>query len=96
MVSTTWRQHDQIKRPRDHIVEKFLGTSLAGDRKLYFEASPMSCAQMGQSRTLFILAYGLQDDIVDPISQSNAFLLALSRPCSAADPVVRCIAFVDV
>ena len=77
-MAAQW-QHDQIKRPRDHIVEKFLGTSLAGDRKLYFEASPMSYAQVGQSRTLFILAYGLQDDIVDPISQSNAFLLALSQ-----------------
>src|SRR5712692_3470415 len=33
-----WR-HDQVSRPRDSIVEKFLGVSLIDDRRLYFEAS---------------------------------------------------------
>src|SRR5258708_27365335 len=35
-------QHDQIARPRDQIAEKFLGAAPMDNRRLYFDASPVS------------------------------------------------------
>ena len=36
-LARQWR-HDQISRPRDQIVERFLGASLIDDRRIYFDA----------------------------------------------------------
>jgi acetyl esterase/lipase len=72
-------QHDQIARPRDQIVEKFLGASPMQNRRIYFESSPMSYATIDKSPARFLLIHGTNDDVVDPPSQSQAFLVALNQ-----------------
>ena len=72
-------EHDQIARPRDQITEKLLGGPPMLSRKVYFEASPLSYATVDKNRTRFLLVYGREDDIVDPISQSERFLTALKQ-----------------
>jgi len=72
-------QHDQIARPRDQIVEKFLGASPMQNRRIYFESSPMSYATIDRNRSRFLLVHGTNDDVVDPPSQSQAFLIALNQ-----------------
>jgi acetyl esterase/lipase len=71
--------HDQIARPRDQIVEKFLGQAPMDDRRIYFDASPISYATRGNNKTSFFLTWGTADDIADPATQSEAFLLALKQ-----------------
>jgi len=71
--------HDQVARPRDQIVEKFLGKPPMEDRKLYFESSPISYATRANNQTSFFLTWGTADDIADPATQSEAFMLALKQ-----------------
>jgi acetyl esterase/lipase len=80
--------HDQIGRPRDQIVEKFLGAAPMENRRLYFDASPMSYATLDNNTTAFLLTYGLQDDVVDWQPQSDSFLLALKQARFFARSVV--------
>jgi acetyl esterase/lipase len=70
---------DQLARPRDQIVEKLLGVAPMENRRLYFDASPMSYATSDNNATAFLLTYGTDDDIVDYRPQSEAFLLALKQ-----------------
>jgi acetyl esterase/lipase len=71
--------HDQIARPRDQIVEKFLGKPPMEDRKMYFESSPISYATRANNQTSFFLTWGTAEDIADPATQSEAFMLALKQ-----------------
>ena len=75
-------QHDLLARPRDNISEKFLGVAPHTDRKVFFDASPISYATVGRNSTRFLLIHGTDDDIVDPATQSIAFLNALTRRAS--------------
>lgn len=77
-LARQWR-HDQISRPRDQIVEKFLGASLIDDRRIYFDASPLSHVSSKNNGTAFLLAWGTEDDVVDHKEQSEAFLEALKQ-----------------
>jgi hypothetical protein len=83
---TQWR-HSQIVNPGDNLVECFLGASPAQDRRIYFEASPISYATTGNNKTAVYLGWGTEDDVVDCRTQSQEFLLALKqanftvRPC---------------
>ena len=70
-------QGDQERRPRDQIVEKFLGRAPMDDRKLFFDASPMSYAVKGPNHPQFMLTWGTADDVVDNDRQSAVFLNAL-------------------
>jgi acetyl esterase/lipase len=72
-------QHDVPVRPRDNITEKFLGAGPHTDRKVFFEASPISYATVDKNATRFLLVYGHEDDVVDPATQSAAFLTALKQ-----------------
>jgi acetyl esterase/lipase len=75
-------QHDQLARPRDQITEKFLGVSPMQSRRTYFDASPISYATLDKREktgTRFLLLHGTHDDIVDPQTQSQAFLGALKQ-----------------
>ena len=72
-------EHDQITRPRDQIVEKLLGGPPMVDRRVYFEASPLSYVTVDKNSTRFLLIYGREDDVVDPASQSEKFLTALKQ-----------------
>ncbi len=72
-------EHDQIYRPRDQITEKFLGGPPAASRKVFFDASPLSYATIDKNSTKFLLIYGREDEIVDPATQSDRFLIALKQ-----------------
>jgi acetyl esterase/lipase len=72
-------QHDLVARPRDNIGEKFLGAAPHANRKVFFEASPMSYATVDRNSTRFLLIHGTDDDVVDPATQSTAFLGALKQ-----------------
>jgi dipeptidyl aminopeptidase/acylaminoacyl peptidase len=70
---------DLAARPRDPIVEKFLGVSATQNRHIYFEASPISYATVDHNKIRVLLIHGTDDDIVDPPTQSGAFLTALTQ-----------------
>ena len=53
------------------------------NRKLYFDASPMSYVTKDNSSVAFLLSHGTEDDIVDR-AQSDAFLLALKQNLNPA------------
>lgn len=72
-------QHDLLVRPRDNISEKFLGAAPHTDRKVFFEASPISYAAVDKNGTRFLLVYGTDDDVVDAETQSAAFVTALKQ-----------------
>src|SRR5262245_34997940 len=77
-LAAQWR-HDLVSRPRDQIVERFLGASLIDDRRVYFDASPLSYVSAKNNGTAFLLAWGTADDIVDHEEQSGVFLEALKQ-----------------
>jgi acetyl esterase/lipase len=81
-------QHDLIARPRDNISEKFLGAAPYANRKVFFEGSPISYATVDRNSTRFLLIHGTNDDIVDPATQSTAFLGALKQAGFYARTVV--------
>jgi acetyl esterase/lipase len=72
-------QHDQIARPRDQIAEKYLGASPMQNRRVYFDSSPLSYATIDRNRARFLLIHGTADDVVDPVTQSQAFQNALNQ-----------------
>jgi acetyl esterase/lipase len=77
-LARQWR-HDQLTRFDDHIVQQFLGASLAEDRWAYFEASPISYVSNKNNATAFLVAWGTADDIVDHEEQGEAFVEALKQ-----------------
>src|SRR5439155_4396124 len=60
-LAAQWR-HDQLSRPRDHIVERFLGASLNDEPRLYFDAVPNSYVAAKNNATAFLIAWGTADD----------------------------------
>jgi acetyl esterase/lipase len=80
--------HDLVPRCDDPIVEKFLGVAPTQNRRIYFEASPLSYATSDNNATAFLLSYGTEDDIVDRTTQSEAFLTALKQSRFYARTVV--------
>jgi acetyl esterase/lipase len=72
-------EHDLVARPRDNISEKFLGAAPYTSRRAFFDASPISYATVDKNSTRFQLIHGDHDDIVDPATQSTAFLIALKQ-----------------
>jgi acetyl esterase/lipase len=71
-LAAQW-EHDLVSRPNDNIAQTFLGTALVNDRRLYFDASPLSYVTTAAPAPAFFLAWGTHDDIVDP-RQSETFL----------------------
>lgn len=71
--------HEQGLYPNDKFVEKFLGASPMQNRRVYFDASPISYATVDHNRLRVLLIHGTNDDIVDPETQSGAFLTALTQ-----------------
>ena len=76
-LSAQW-EHDLITRPTDNITEKFMGFPPMQDRRAWYAVSPISHAIFANNSTAFLLAWGTDDDIVDP-KQSEAFLTALKQ-----------------
>ena len=77
-LAAQW-QHDLVARPRDQITEKFLGAAPIENRRIYFDASPLSYATRDNNQTAFLIAYGTEDDVVDVATQSTAFVTALKQ-----------------
>jgi dipeptidyl aminopeptidase/acylaminoacyl peptidase len=55
---------------------------------VFFEASPISYATVDKNATRFLLVHGTDDDVVDPATQSTAFLKALKQASFFARTVV--------
>ncbi len=70
---------DLKTRPRDPIVEKFIGKSPVEDRRIFFDASPLSYATARVNAPGFLLAWGTADDIVEPAAQALPFRDALKQ-----------------
>jgi acetyl esterase/lipase len=81
-------QHDLVSRPGGSITEKFLGAAPPANRRRYFDASPMSYATTDNAATAVLLSWGIEDDIVDPETQSKAMLNALKQAGIFARSVV--------
>jgi len=81
-----WKQ-SQIQNPGDNLVESLLGATPAQNRRLYFDASPISYATTDNNKTAVFLIWGTEDDVVDYRAQSLEFMTALkqaefqARPC---------------
>jgi acetyl esterase/lipase len=86
-LAAQW-QHDLAGRPFDSIAARFLGAPLVDDRRLYFEASPLSWATRDMNKTAFLLAWGTEDDVVERTTQSEVFLRALKQAGFFARPVI--------
>ena len=86
-MAAQW-EHDLLHRPHDNITEKFLGAPLTQNRRIYWEASPLSYVTRDNNQTSFLLSWGTEDDIVDRHTQSDHFLLALKQAGFFVRPVI--------
>lgn len=74
-----WRHDLPVRLGEQNIVELFLGVSPARDRRICFEASPISHAIEANNKTAFLVVWGTQDDVVEPATQSIPFVEALKQ-----------------
>ncbi len=73
-----WR-HSQLGNPGDNLVECMVGVSPTKDRRIYFDASPLSHAITANNKTAVFLIWGTEDDVVRSWRRS-------SRPSSRCGP----------
>ena len=77
----------QVQGGRDNNFEKFMGCPPMQDRRLYFDASPISYATFANNTIAVLLVTGTEDALVDRGTQTDPFELALKqagffvRPC---------------
>ena len=82
-----WTSAQGQAPPGNNIVEKFLGVPPMENRQLYFDATPISYATFANNKIGVLLVTGTQDALVDPVTNTYAFQLALNqagffvRPC---------------
>ncbi len=75
-----WHRDDLLFRMREpRGVEKFLGKSPLDDRRIYFDASPLSYATVRPDPPAFLIVWGQEDDLVDYATQAVPFRDALRR-----------------
>jgi len=77
-MAANWNDFNR-QTPGDNPTDIFLGATPMEDRKLYFDASPMSYATYANNKVRFFLSWGTEDDLVDIEQQSKPFLLALKQ-----------------
>jgi acetyl esterase/lipase len=77
-LAEMWGKYN-IQSPKQNNIEWFLGKSLAEDRKLYFDASPISHAITANNKVAVHLSVGTEDDLVDRRANTDAFVLALKQ-----------------
>ena len=78
-LTAKW-EHSNRYFPDNNIAQGFLGSSLIENRKIYFEASPLSyVTSSNRQQTSFLLSWGAKDKFVDPEGQSIAFMHALKQ-----------------
>lgn len=61
----------------ENTVQTYLGLSPADDRKIFFDASPLSYVTRDNNKIAFLLVWGMRDDTVDSKLQSAPFAAAL-------------------
>lgn len=77
----------QVQGGLDNHIQKFIGVPPMQDRQLYFDASPISYATFAANTIGVLLVTGTEDDLVDRMTQTDPFQLALKqagffvRPC---------------
>ena len=77
-VAEMWQTYNP-QSPKQNNIEWFLGASLADNRKLYFDASPISYAVSANNKIAVHLSVGTEDDLVDRAAHTDAFVLALKQ-----------------
>jgi acetyl esterase/lipase len=77
-VAEMWGKYG-VQSPKQNNIEWFLGESLADNRKLYFDASPISYAVTANNKVSVHLSVGTEDDLVDRKAHTDAFVLALKQ-----------------
>jgi acetyl esterase/lipase len=77
-VAQMWQTYN-AQSPKQNNIEWFLGASLADNRKLYFDASPISYAVSANNKVAVHLSVGTEDDLVDRKAHTDAFVLALKQ-----------------
>jgi acetyl esterase/lipase len=77
-VAEMWQKYN-LQSPGNNNIEKFLGASLPENRKLYFDASPISYATIDNNKVAVHLSVGTEDDLVDRRANTDAFALALKQ-----------------
>jgi len=73
-----WQRY-RLESPRDNNIENFMGCSPMEDRKLYFDATPISYATYANNQIAVLLSCGTEDDLVDRRGNTDAFLRALKQ-----------------
>jgi acetyl esterase/lipase len=68
-----------LQTPGDNATDIFIGATPMEDRRVYFEASPMSYAVQANNKVSVFLSWGTEDDLVDVKQQSEPFMLALKQ-----------------
>ncbi|MFZ6875589.1 alpha/beta hydrolase fold domain-containing protein [Undibacterium sp. Di27W] len=86
-LTAKW-EHSNRYYPDNNIAQGFLGESLIDNRKIYFEASPLSYVTRANNQTQFLLSWGAKDKFVDPEAQSIAFMHALKQAGFSVSSVV--------
>src|SRR6185437_4212319 len=77
-LAEMWQKYN-LQSPKQNNIELFTGASLADDRKLYFDASPISYAVSANNKVAVHLSVGTEDDLVDRRAHTDAFVLALKQ-----------------
>jgi acetyl esterase/lipase len=80
-------QHDMSVTPGDSIVQDFLGVPPVKNRQVYGDSSPLNHAA-DRNDVAVLLICGVKDQLVDPASQSGAFVAALTQAGSQASLVM--------
>jgi acetyl esterase/lipase len=73
-----WQRY-RANSPRDNNIENFIGCSPMENRRLYFDATPISYATYPNNQTAVLLACGTEDDLVDRHHNTDDFLRALKQ-----------------
>lgn len=71
--------HELTAMPGASACAQFVGKAPIDDRRVYFEASPLSYVTVDKNALGVLLAWGTIDDVVDPATQSEAFRTALKQ-----------------
>ena len=77
-LAEMWGKYN-IQSPKQNNIAMFLGESLPDNRKLYFDASPISHAVTANNKVAVHLSVGTEDDLVDRAAHTDAFVLALKQ-----------------
>jgi acetyl esterase/lipase len=77
-VAEMWGKYN-IQSPKQNNIELFTGASLADNRQVYFDASPISYAVSANNKVAVHLSVGTEDDLVDRRAHTDAFVLALKQ-----------------